>query len=93
MKPKPDHKETIKTLCKAIKVYEETYQSFQDDPSGEMYKQLEYRRKDLSDVGNICYQLTFADERNPDEIEAISLGMQILQERRKREQLEANKDK
>jgi hypothetical protein len=82
---KLDLKNTISTLCKAIEVYDETYQSFQNNPSGEMYKELEFRRLDLVDTCRVCYHLTFPDAASADEKEAIQIGMAILQERRKQD--------
>jgi hypothetical protein len=71
------HINTIKTMGDVIKLFDNAFKLFLNDPSGENYRDMETKRENMFLTCDICIQTTFPDTDNLTIKDAVRLARDI----------------
>jgi hypothetical protein len=81
------HLNTIKTVCNVVKLFEDSFNLFMEEPSGDNYKDMESKRNNMFKTSSICNLTTFPDDSNSKDKEALEIGRQAMKYREAQEKL------
>jgi hypothetical protein len=81
------HINTIKTMGDVVKLFDNAFKLFMDDPSGENYRDMETKRENMFLTCDICIQTTFPETDNLTMKDAIRLAKDIMKYKETPEEL------
>lgn len=72
-----DHQATIKTMGESVRLFEDSFKFFMDNPDGESMKDMEVKRENMFLTCGICMQTTFPETDNVDMADTIRIAKQV----------------
>jgi hypothetical protein len=72
-----DHLPTIRTMGESVRLFEDSFKFFLDNPNGESLRDMENKREDMFITCRVCMQTTFIEYDDSDMKDTIRIAKAV----------------